>query len=1119
MDGDMEVDADVENHHFRNIGHKRQQKNGEINSAVKVRRIDNHSTAGISGSKRAYVEVAGRIAGVELENFMCHGHLKVDFNTSDNNCFYIGGPNGSGKSALFASLNIGLGGRGNNNDRGSSVKGYIKEGRNKAKIRLILTNTGLGSHPDYGEFVVVERTITPSASTYALKSIKGFGRNRHEILVSKKKADLDQLLVRYGIQLNNPIFWMSQDRSRHFLHQMKPDRLYQIFMCATELEHTKACYEQCELIVSSIESMCQSMKGEFERQKRKYQAMMEERRRMRGIQDMRNQQSAIGWMLLWCPLRDVLEKIQVLEKKREKFAEESEHLQQRIEGTIAKKQECIAEACTARQKIDEECIALNELKSKIRFKEERMRDLQGELSAQDSKRYSMEKSKSSLEQRKQRIIDQIGHFEEESQCEKRKEEAAITRAKMEKITTKESELVERLQVVEQERNDLQRIHEEFMSNQNEAVRESRKVSAQIRELQHELHRAEITAKNAVMRFGENVPKILEVVNANSDKFEHVPRGPIGMYMKLRDRKWTFAVEEATRRLLTSFVFHSKRDHQVFERLMKANRVPGALPNAIFTKFTTPPHDVKANEPSSDWNTILRVVEITDDVVRNVLIDMASVEGTVLLESDQDARRIMDGNCPDKCIRAYTPTGGMAMGRNRRGEGFYRFYACRGPPRATILSGQDTVADVSVMELELEKLRDKFSEMQKHIKKVTDETAKAQRELGKALQNYSTLETDLDRLRSQYRSLERRLEQLEMDDDTSVVDNMRRSLDELIAQIADLEKQFEKLDESASQKKSEIRQVKEELSKIKADFVEAKKKITDLENEEESVRERIRHIDATIDSDRRRHERIRESLTKMEESNRELQDEKMAAEERAKRSEELPTPSSMTNPPDMEQLGDTAELDEQYKTLTMKIESAEKVIGNIVTAEQLQEFKDSYERMKKHYLLLKGLNKKLSECIRIRNEKFPIMCHAITMRLKMTFQRLMATRSYHGTLVVDRQKQVININVATHQKDDSSDSAAKSVVQDLRGLSGGERSFTTACFIMALWEIMEAPFRCMDEFDVFMDMINRRVIMNLLVKLATEQYSHNQFIFFTPQGIKELGESEHVQVFEMPKVRE
>lgn len=64
-------------------------------------------------------------------------------------------------------------------------------------------------------------------------------------------------------------------------------------------------------------------------------------------------------------------------------------------------------------------------------------------------------------------------------------------------------------------------------------------------------------------------------------------------------------------------------------------------------------------------------------------------------------------------------------------------------------------------------------------------------------------------------------------------------------------------------------------------------------------------------------------------------------------------------------------------------------------------------------------------------------------------------------------------------------------------AGGERSFTTVAFILALGEFTESPFRAMDEFDVFMDAINRRIATQTLLEFAREK-GHLQFVFLTPQ---------------------
>ena len=53
------------------------------------------------------------------------------------------------------------------------------------------------------------------------------------------------------------------------------------------------------------------------------------------------------------------------------------------------------------------------------------------------------------------------------------------------------------------------------------------------------------------------------------------------------------------------------------------------------------------------------------------------------------------------------------------------------------------------------------------------------------------------------------------------------------------------------------------------------------------------------------------------------------------------------------------------------------------------------------------------------------------------------------------------------------------------LSGGERSITTVCFLISIWDQVQTPLRCMDEFDVFMDTHHKQLATNILCYQAKE----------------------------------
>merc|ERR1712179_530178 len=74
--------------------------------------------------------------------------------------------------------------------------------------------------------------------------------------------------------------------------------------------------------------------------------------------------------------------------------------------------------------------------------------------------------------------------------------------------------------------------------------------------------------------------------------------------------------------------------------------------------------------------------------------------------------------------------------------------------------------------------------------------------------------------------------------------------------------------------------------------------------------------------------------------------------------------------------------------------------------------------------------------------------------------------------------------------------------EINSLSGGEKSYAQMCLIASLWENMNPPFRALDEWDVFLDNINRRQISRTLLGFGLRKHDY-QFIFISPQGAADV----------------
>ena len=95
-------------------------------------------------------------------------------------------------------------------------------------------------------------------------------------------------------------------------------------------------------------------------------------------------------------------------------------------------------------------------------------------------------------------------------------------------------------------------------------------------------------------------------------------------------------------------------------------------------------------------------------------------------------------------------------------------------------------------------------------------------------------------------------------------------------------------------------------------------------------------------------------------------------------------------------------------------------------------------------------------------------HSYDMRCFLWNHIRLQLKGQSGTLDFNHAEGTLSLNVQKDNRD------TQSQISNVKLLSGGERSYTTLALLLSLGDSLECPFRIMDEFDVFMDSVSRKV---------------------------------------------
>lgn len=993
-------------------------------------------------------------------NFMCHNKLHVELGPLIN---FVVGMNGSGKSAVLTAITLCLAGKTASTDRGTAMKHFVKTGKDQGLLIIKLKNEGQDAYqPDvFGPTIIVERHFNKNGGGgYRLKSAT-------DRIISTKRCDIDDIVEYFQLQVDNPMTVLTQDKAKTFLTKSTSKQKYTFFVDGVQLSTLDNDYKMVSELCDSSETKLRSLEQSKKLLKKKADAAKVKSDMIQKHRGIRLEARRLRNQYAWAQV-----------EVQESILEQREALVRQAEAEIVEKEQIAEDKGKALEKVDQKLEQAAEAEAIVRGEAEPLdEELETAKSAHNAATTDVSKHKTECDRIRNVMLAskrKVTSLKAQIQDEEKRLEAinggSHARKKIQLEEAKKAAMDAKDALAESQQ-ELPRLEEQHVTLRDAWTKLNNAVQAKRKEVEDARSRLDDVNKNRqdeMAGFDKNMGRLIQAIREDNG-FREKPIGPMGRHVRLLKPEWSGIIETTIGGNLGGFVVTSKSDQLRLSSLVNRIGFQKSVPILIGNNNA---FSVAGNEPDPRFDTILRVLEIDNDLVKRQLIIAHAIEQTILIKDLLDAEKAMyeDGDRPHhvrQCLAINNGKRGWGhrlahVGRDRQGRDLTPIHPFSGRPRMKTdieTQRQACLATHNHLREELRILEPQLAQARQRA-----EQAK------KAITQHQN--TTIRRLTIHCQTADDNVERLQIELDREVVEDGRL---EVLRDDLNEAEQAVIIDEEAYGNAALERDKLNDLS------LEMKRAL-------DAVKARKADHDAKVNKARMKThntQQARELLLKEKNAAISLIGEYQEARRVVEEKREKHATSLAKMISDAREVCDRVQIDAgetesslgvKFNKLSRQLDAYQKQQGasDAEIQNAAADAREAYDLAERTYEDIEELIKTLKHAFHKRIGMFRKFQQFISARSRINFSYLLSERAFRGRLSIDHKAKKLDV----HVEPDETTKSRKG--RQAKTLSGGEKSFSNICLLLALWEAMGQPLRCLDEFDVFMDDVNRDVSTTLLV---------------------------------------